>query len=73
MGLPASPVVLCGDASEKGYALHVCRATAEEARREINYKEKWRFQLHDPPFTELGPEPPTAWEPLRLLDTQNAK
>ena len=41
MGLDPAPVVFCGDASEKGYALHVCKTPTEESRREMLYEEKW--------------------------------
>ena len=70
MGLDPAPFVFCGDASEKGYALHVCKAPKEESRREMLYKEKWRFQLEEPIFHELFPEPPRSWEPVRSFDTQ---
>ena len=73
MGLDIAPVTFCGDASELGYALHVCQPSPDAVRREMLYKEKWRFQLDEPVFDELSPQPPAAWEPLDTLGTEYAR
>ena len=41
------PIVLCSDASQKGYALHATRATEHEVRKLAKTPERARFIYHD--------------------------
>ena len=46
-GRAVAPIVYCSDSSLKGYALHSCRAEADEVLAEARWRERWRFREVD--------------------------
>jgi len=59
LGAPWSPVALCSDASELGYALKVRKVTGQQCREAARFRERWRFVTveHD-----AGQQQQQAWD-----------